>query len=155
VKLILLCISHIFFGVTGFVLGIYALPILVEPAGLSAAEMAINAKSAIYTGSLVRNLRGSDPLHWGEGRVYVGPQGVSLEGKLAPGPDYKLYLSPEFVETTDEFERAKARMMRVGDVRAFHNFLLPLPNGVDVTRFNTVVIWCETFHQFISSAKYQ
>jgi hypothetical protein len=154
-KLILLCISHIFLGVTGFVLGVYTLPILVEPEGLSAAEMAIQANSATFTGGLTRNLRGSDALHWGEGRVYLGPQGVALDGKVTPGPDYKLYLSPEFVETKDQFELAKARMVRIGDVRAFHNFLLPVPNGVDVTRFNTVVIWCETFHQFVSSAKYR
>ncbi|MCE2657853.1 MAG: hypothetical protein LW854_06340 [Rubrivivax sp.] len=29
-------------------------------------------------------------LHWGEGRVSVSAQAISLDGQLAPGPDYKL-----------------------------------------------------------------
>jgi len=36
-------------------------------------------------------------------------------GKLVPGPDYKLYLSPEFIETEADFNRLKATMVRVGD----------------------------------------
>lgn len=154
-KLPILVVSHALIGVVGFALGIYMLPILVEPAGPSAADLAAQAKSATYRAQFNRALKGSDLLHWGEGVVYVGARSVALEGRLGPGPDYKLYLSPEYVETNADFERIKPRMVRVGDIRAFHNFLVPLPSGVDVGRFNTVVVWCETFHQFISSAKYQ
>ena len=46
-------------------------------------------------------------------------------------------------------------MVRVGDVKTFKNFLVPVPATVDVGRYNTVVIWCETFSQFISAAKYK
>lgn len=154
-KLPVLIASHALIGVVGFALGIYALPILIEPQGPSAADIAVQAAAALYEGHLTRTLKGSDALHWGEGSVFVGTRSVALEGKLAPGPDYKLYLSPEFVETKAEFERIKPQMVRLGDVRMFHNLVLPVPGSVDVTRFNTVVVWCETFHQFISSAKYQ
>ena len=51
--------------------------------------------------------------------------------------------------------RLKSRMVRVGDVKTFENFLVAVPPGVDVARFNTVVVWCETFSQFITAAKYQ
>ena len=51
--------------------------------------------------------------------------------------------------------RLKPRMVRVADVKTFENFLVSVPSGVDVARFNTVVIWCETFSKFISAAKYQ
>ena len=40
-------------------------------------------------------------------------------------------------------------MVRVGDVKTFKNFLVSVPAAVDPTRYNTVVIWCETFGQFI------
>jgi hypothetical protein len=76
-------------------------------------------------------------------------------GKLAPGPDYKLYLSPEFVETEADFARLKPQMLRVGKVKTFDNFLVPLPPGVDVTRYTTVIVWCESFGQFITAAKYR
>jgi hypothetical protein len=41
---------------------------------------------------LPRDLKDSDALHWGKGTVSVAPRTVSLLGRIAPGPDYKLYL---------------------------------------------------------------
>ena len=85
----------------------------------------------------------------------VGPTSVALMGKLAPGPDYKLYLSPEFVETGADFMRLKTQMVRVGDVRTFDNFVVRIPESVDLARYNTVIVWCESFGQFITAAKYR
>ena len=76
-------------------------------------------------------------------------------GELAPGPDYKLYLSSTFVETEVEFNRLKGSMLRVGDVKTFENFAVKLPEGVDLTQYNTVIVWCETFGEFITAAKYR
>ena len=69
---------------------------------------------AQWTATFRRDLKDSDALHWGEGTVSISPQAISLVGKLAPGPDYKLYLSPEFVETEADFKRLKPQMQRVG-----------------------------------------
>lgn len=44
------------------------------------------------------DLRGSDFLHRGEGKISVTPTRIVHEGALAPGPDYKLYLTQVFVE---------------------------------------------------------
>ena len=84
-----------------------------------------------------------------------GKVAVSLMGRLAPGPDYKLYLSPTFVQTEAEFLPLKNQMLRVGDVKTFENFVVPLPPGVDLAAYNTVVVWCETFKEFISAARYR
>jgi len=121
----------------------------------SASEVAAKAASASYTGEFRRDLKDSDALHWGEGRVTVGREAITLAGRLAPGPDYKLYLSPEFVETEADFARLKPRMRRVGDVKTFENFIVELPPGVEPQGFNTVIVWCETFQQFITAARYQ
>jgi hypothetical protein len=46
-------------------------------------------------------------------------------------------------------------MVRIGDVRTFENFIVPVPESVDPARYNTVIVWCESFAQFITSARYQ
>jgi len=154
-KTLLLIASHVVALAVGFALGIYALPILTAPPAPSAAEIASQTSQATYTGQFRRDLKDSDLLHWGEGTVSVSPQSIVLSGKLAPGPDYKLYLSPEFVETEADFVRLKARMMRVGDVKTFENFVVRVPESVDISRYNTVIVWCESFGQFITAAKYR
>lgn len=147
--------SHLVALAIGFALGVYALPILIAPPAPSAAEVAAQADQAAFKGQFRRDLKDSDALHSGEGTVSVGRTSIALAGELAPGPDYKLYLSPEFVETEADFKRLKPTMVRVGDVRTFKNFLIPVPESVDPARYNTVIVWCETFGQFITAAKYR
>ena len=154
-RILLLTVSHLAVLVLGFALGVYALPILTAPAAPSAAEVAEQARAAVYRAEFRRDLQDSDALHWGEGQVTVGARSIALMGALAPGPDYKLYLSPTFVETEAEFLRLKPQMVRVGDVRTFKNFLVPVPETIDVARYTTVIVWCESFGQFISAAKYR
>jgi hypothetical protein len=154
-KRLVLLFTHVLSLAIGFSLGIYALPILIAPDAPSAADVQAQAVAAAYKGQFRRDLKDSDALHWGEGVVSISARGIGLVGELAPGPDYKLYLSPAFVETEAEFKRLKSSMVRVGDVKTFKNFLLEVPESIDVERYNTVVIWCETFSQFITAAKYK
>lgn len=154
-KTLLLLASHAAMAAAGFAVGIYTLPILIAPPAPQAGEINALAALARFSGEFRRDLTGSDALHWGEGTVSIGPDAVSLAGRLAPGPDYKLYLSPVFVQTEAEFLQVKASSLRVGDVKTFKNFMVPLPPGADPTRFNTVVVWCETFKEFISAARYR
>jgi hypothetical protein len=154
-KLVLLIVTHAAALAVGFALGVYALPILTAPDAPSVDEVAAASSQATFSGQFSKDLEDSDFLHWGEGAVTVGPHSVTLMGSLAPGPDYKLYLSPEFVETEADFMRLKARMARVGDVRTFENFVVRLPETIDISNYNTVIVWCESFGQFITAAKYR
>lgn len=154
-RVALLLVSHVAALGIGFVAGVYLLPLLVAPTSPSTDQVIAAASTAIFTGTFRRDLEGSDRLHWGEGVVSIGPDSVSLNGKLAPGPDYKLYLSPEFVQTEADFLRLKPKMIRIGDVRTFDNFLVPLPANVDPSSYTSVVVWCESFNQFITAAKYR
>ena len=113
------------------------------------------AAGAKFTAQFKKDLKGSDFFHWGEGTVSVSGDRVALDGRLAPGPDYKLYFSPDFVYTKEGFLRVKERSVRVADIKTFDNFIVGLPPSFDVTRFNTVVVWCETFSMFISAAQYR
>lgn len=154
-RFIPLAISHLIFATAGFLAGIYALPILTAPGPPSASDMAVAADQAEHEGRFRRDLAGSDFFHWGEGTVSVGRRFISLQGRIAPGPDYKLYLSPEFVESEESFKRLKPGMVRVGDVKTFENFIVPVPDSIDPGSFNTVVVWCEAFGEFISAARYR
>jgi len=139
----------------GAALGIYLLPILAAPPAPASAQLQSLAGSATWHTTLRRDLPGSDALHWGEGTVAVGPAHVSHQGRLAPGPAYRLYLVPSHVETGDDFLRVKAQALAVGDIRGFDGFVLPLPTGADPARYSSVVVWCEAFGRFITSGRYR
>lgn len=152
---LLITITHLLAGAVGFGAGIYALPILIAPTAPSASDVDKAADASEFKGRFRHDLKDSDFLHWGEGGVSVGPAAIALMGKLAPGPDYWLYLSPEFVETEADFLQKKSRMARVGEVKTFENFIVPVPAGVDPAAYTTVIVWCNTFSQFITAAKYR
>ena len=153
-KRVVLGLTHGVVGVLGFALGLYTLPILVAPPAPTVAEVENIAAQAHFIGDFKRDLQGSDALHWGEGRVSIADGAITFVGKLAPGPDYQLYLSPKFVETEADFNRLKATMVHVGGVKTFENFVVPLDSRIDPTQFNTLIVWCETFGQFITAAQY-
>ena len=136
----------------GFALGVYFLPILTAKDGLDGAALARLEASAERSGVFTRDLAGSDAFHWGEGTVRVNRQRVWLEGRIAPGPDYRLYLTPAFVEDEDSFLAIKARSIDIGSVQAFTNFDIAVPEGVDVGDFPALLIWCEAFGEFITAA---
>jgi hypothetical protein len=138
--------SHAAVAVVGFAAGIYALPILIAPQAPTPTELSAAASQVQFKGQFKKELKDSDALHWGEGTVSVSPNAIAFAGRLSPGPDYKLYLSPEFVETEADFKR---------DVKTFENFVVPVPAGIDPASYSAVIIWCERFNEFITSAKYK
>lgn len=154
-RFLLLLISHGVVLAVGVMLGIYLLPILTAPPSPDAAQLQERAETALFTGTLKKDLRGSDFLHWGEGEVSVSAKEIIHEGKLSPGPDYKVYLTKQFVDHEDTFNPVKAEAVYIGDVKSFEGFILGVPAGVDVNAYNTVVVWCESFGEFITAAQYK
>ena len=43
----------------------------------------------------------------------------------------------------------------IGDVKTFEGFLLDIPAGIDIAQYNTVLVWCEAFDEFITAAQYR
>ena len=154
-KTLVLIVTHLAFAAGGFALGIYALPILMAPDAPSSAEVAGLQTQSTYSGEFKRDLADSDFLHWGEGQVSISSEAITLVGSIAPGPDYRLYLSPEFVETEADFMALKSSMVQVGPVKTFQNFIVPVPAEIDPGDYKAVIIWCEAFGQFITAASYQ
>ena len=129
--------SHLFVLAVGFGLGVYLLPILTAPKSLEISKIDNLQKEALYKTQFVRDLRGSDLLHWGEAEVTISNQIITIKGSIAPGPDYKLYLTNEFVEHEDEFLDIKNDAKYIAEVKTFKNFVI------------------ERFEEFITAAKYQ
>jgi hypothetical protein len=154
-KILLLSLSYLLVFGFGYGLGVYLLPILAAPPAPTVAEVQAAAQGRMFSGTFRRDLKGSDPFHWGEGQITLTPRAASFSGKIAPGPAYKVYLVRGFVEDGEAFQRVKAQSLAVGDIRTFDNFIVPLPAGAAPENYDTAVVWCEAFSRFITAAKYR
>ncbi len=152
---IILSATHAGVLAVGFALGIYLLPILTAPESVDRDMLAASAESALFEATFTPDLKGSDFLHWGEGTVSITSDKIVHQGDMSPGPNYKLYLTKEFVEDEAGFLRIKDDAQVIGDVKTFDGFLLEVPQGIDVRAYSTVLVWCEAFSEFITAAKYQ
>ena len=151
----ILVVTHLAMLAVGFAAGIYVLPILTAQPGASAAQVQAVSQQARYSGTFRKDLTGSDALHWARGRLHVSAGALAFEGSVAPGPDYRIYLAPAFVDNKEAFLRIKDQSLQVAELKTFGNFTVELPAGVDPSRYAAVVIWCERFGQFIGAAGYR
>lgn len=154
-RVLVLTASHVVALGIGFALGIYFLPILTAPPAPDAALLEEKAQAALYSATFTRELEGSDFAHWGEGTVSLTQSEIVHQGRLAPGPDYKLYLVKEFVETEEQFLAQKQSAIQIGDIKTFDGFALTVPESVNISDYSTVVVWCEAFSEFITAAQYR
>ena len=154
-KLIRFLITHGIALAIGFALGIYMLPILVAPQAPSDAEVASSSAQAMFSGQFRKDLPGSDFLHWGEGKISISAKQISFSGSMSPGPDYKLYLTRDLVLTEEEFMLVKDESARIGDIKTFDNFILSVPSTINPAEYGAVIVWCESFGEFITAAKYR
>jgi hypothetical protein len=139
---------------TGFALGIFVYP-YVFLADIVATEKVDDkpARKMVATGAFI-HANPSDPIHYGKGKVtaYQGLVHLESDFEVGPGPKYHVYLVPEknVIPSTNV---AKTMFVDLGRLRAFkgsQNY--PVPAGVDLARYGSVVIWCEQFGVLISPA---
>ncbi|MGE3989897.1 DM13 domain-containing protein [Pseudorhodoplanes sp.] len=96
----------------------------------------------------------SDPIHWGRGKVSVYEKAVFLEPdfEVGPGPKYHVYLVPAGNIRKEE-QVAKSMFVDLGRLRSFKGSQrYPIPAGIDLSKYPSVVIWCEQFSVLISPA---
>ncbi|WP_392588979.1 DM13 domain-containing protein (plasmid) [Serratia ureilytica] len=152
---VFLLMSHLTFLGAGTGLGIYLLPILTAQENASLNEINDVKKLAKYKGEFNRNQKGSDVFHWAEGELYVTDSEIAFRGQVAPGPDYKIYLTKAQAVDKNSFLEMKKEAVLIGELKNFGNFRKSIPDSVNVNEFTTVQIWCERFSKFIGSAVYQ
>lgn len=153
-SIIIFLVGGVLGAAAGFALGIFVYPYFFL-ADIVAAEKVENTASrkAVATGMFI-HANPRDPIHYGKGKVTVYQDLVHLGGdfEVGPGPKFHVYLVPEknVVPSTNV---AKTMYVDLGRLRAFkgsQNY--PVPDGVDLTKYDTVVIWCEQFGVLISPA---
>ena len=75
---------------------------------ITVLDISINAiDKAKFEAIFVKNIEGSDFLHWGKGQISLAKNTVAFQGKISPGPDFKLYLTRNFIVNKKEFLKVK------------------------------------------------
>lgn len=126
-------------------------------AGDSAQDLTIIAKGAFNP-----DAEESDALHRGSGAVGIvefdGEQKVIFEEdfKVTNGPDYMIYLvRGDVPETKAAFNAAKETYDNIGRMKQFSGYqTFDIAAGTNTEDVTGVVVWCEQFGQFISSAQF-
>ncbi len=132
---------------------------LQQAAPIVKASSAAGPANRLTQGRFSSESPGRDALHWADGQVGIYRSGdravLRLEGDFAagPGPSLVIYLNTKAVGDEADFLGDVDRR-QVAALRSFkgaQNYVLPA--GIDLTRFQSVTIWCERFSQFIGNAE--
>lgn len=95
-----------------------------------------------------------DTIHWAKGSAILGK---TADGKtllrfenfsVAQGPDLKVYLG-----TRSDGSKVKDDGLNLGALRATDgSYNIAIPENIDVSKYKSVVIWCEAFAVLFSMA---
>ena len=133
--------------------GFFAFPYVFPPPPAQEILVTDAAGPAIARGTFI-HAKPSDPVHFGSGGVTVYANTVFLEAdfKVGPGPKYHVYLVPS-PTVRDSGDVRDTMFVDLGRLRAFEGSQnYPIPAGIDLNAFPSVVIWCEQFGVLISPA---
>ncbi|MCC6535363.1 MAG: DM13 domain-containing protein [Burkholderiales bacterium] len=138
----------------GFALGIFVYPYLFLADIVATETLDQQAAAAVVAEGRFIHANPSDPIHHGRGKVSVYANVVRLESdfEVGPGPKFHVYLVPE-ANVTPSTRVEQAMFVDLGRLRAFkgsQNY--PIPAGLDLKNYRSVVIWCEQFGVLISPA---
>jgi hypothetical protein len=137
----------------GVALGFFLFPFVFPPP--PAAEQLTQAdRSALAANGTFIHANPSDPIHWGRGKVSVYERAVFLEPdfEVGPGPAFHVYLVPK-AKVRSEADVKDTMYIDLGGLRAFKGSQrYPIPAGVNLADYSSVVIWCERFGVLISPA---
>jgi hypothetical protein len=137
----------------GVALGFFFFPFVFPPP--PAVDQLIEAERAkpVAAGAFI-HANPSDPVHWGRGKVTVYERTVFLEPdfEVGPGPAFHVYLVPK-AGIRASSDLGEAMFIDLGGLRSFKGSQrYPVPAGVDLKNYQSVIIWCRQFSVLISPA---
>jgi hypothetical protein len=153
-SIIIFLVGGLLGAAAGFALGIFVYPYIFLAEIVATDRVDVKAASKIVATGMFIHANPSDPIHYGKGKVTVYQDLVHLESdfEVGPGPKFHVYLVPEnnVIPSTNV---ARTMYVDLGRLKAFkgsQNY--PVPVGVELAKYGTVVIWCEQFGVLISPA---
>lgn len=148
-----IALAFIVGGIGGFGAGIIAFPYLFPPPPVNEQVTDKENKQVVANGKFI-HADPSDPVHFGQGSVTIYNDLLHLEAdfKVGPGPKYHVYLVP-VEDVTPDTEVLNTMYVDLGRLKAFEGSQnYPVPEGVDLSHYHSIVIWCEQFNVLISPA---
>jgi hypothetical protein len=137
----------------GVALGFFFFPFVFPPPPAFEQLTEADRSRLVAAGTFI-HANPSDPVHWGRGKVSVYERTVFLEPdfEVGPGPAFHVYLVPAKA-VRDAGAVKDAMFIDLGGLRAFKGSQrYPIPAGVNLKDYPSVVIWCERFGVLISPA---
>ena len=138
----------------GVGLGFFLFPFVFPPPPAADQLGDADRRSPIVAVGKFIHANPSDPIHWGKGSVTVRQDSVFLgsDFEVGPGPKFHVYLVPKApIRTSGEL--AGQMFVDLGRLRAFKGSQrYSIPAGLDLAKFQSVIIWCEQFSVLISPA---
>jgi hypothetical protein len=137
----------------GTALGFFLFPYVFPPPPAMDTLTAAEQGTLIAKGNFIQP-NPNDPIHTGKGgvSVYSGTVFLHDDFEVGPGPDFHVYLVPA-AEIRSGEQVTNTMFVDLGRLRAFRGSQkYPVPAGVDLTKFPSVVIWCQQFSVLISPA---
>src|SRR5215510_14699993 len=137
----------------GVALGFFIFPYVFPPPHATETLTEADRSRLVATGAFI-HANPSDPVHYGKGKVSVYERAVFLEPdfEVGPGPAFHVYLVPK-ASIRSSADMKDVMFVDLGGLRAFKGSQrYPVPGGVNLQDFPSVVIWCERFSVLISPA---
>jgi hypothetical protein len=137
----------------GVALGFFLFPFVFPPPPAAEQLTEADRLRLVASGTFI-HANPSDPIHYGKGGVSVYEKAAFLESdfEVGPGPAFHVLLVPK-AGIRDSAEVKDAMYVDLGGLRAFKGSQrYPIPAGVDLGKYQSVVIWCERFSVLISPA---
>jgi hypothetical protein len=134
-------------------LGFFLFPFIFPPPAANEQITQAETGKLIAKGEFI-HANPSDPIHYGKGGVSVYEKVVFLneDFEVGPGPAFHVYLVPT-ANIRDAGQVSGTMFVDLGGLRAFKGSQkYPIPAGVDLAKFPSVVIWCQQFSVLISPA---
>jgi hypothetical protein len=137
----------------GVALGFFLFPFVFPPPPAAEQLAEADRSTLVATGTFI-HANPSDPIHYGKGKVSVYQRAVFLEPdfEVGPGPKFHVYLVPKAnIRSSDAVKGTM--FVDLGRLRAFKGSQrYPVPAGVNLKDYPSVIIWCEQFSVLISPA---
>ncbi|ARU58983.1 hypothetical protein OLMES_4996 [Oleiphilus messinensis] len=141
----------------GAVTVLFYYPFWFPPAEVNETVTLLPGKVMVAEGAFIHP-DPDDDVHWGKGGLTVYQQGDALEYflnadfEVGPGPDFHVYVVNE-QNITDKNQFDPDRAIELGRLKSFTGSqVYVLTNGVNAGPSHSLVVWCKTFKQLITSA---